>query len=681
MLEVRAAPGSGLLEILLGVPFLSPVLGSSWADANPLGSDELPGLTARKRERLAALTELRHDPRAFDQVLGELGTLLNKASADKTAADAYIGAARARIGNVADSLMNTGSDFTSHQFLSDLWWVHELFTAMARAQGLQANVAGGDVAKEEGSAGEMGTLDWPPPGWPPPMPPVANDDSYAFVHDRTFSVPSPGVLENDYDMFGRPLSASAVSGPYHAASFTLNSDGSFSYTPEYHYVGADSFVYQASNGVGTDDANVSITVGNIPPVAENDTGYGTDVVTSLVVAAPGVLANDYDTNGDPITAVLNTGPAHGTLDYLNADGSFKYTPNGNYAGVDTFQYDANDGIANSTSPATVSINVAPKADLDIEGLDETQEDSVGGLVVRKADGNDAPRKKITLAVQPPSWSGTVELSRGGGVRVFTASTGGTEITFNGYDNVFSSSSLPLNLYVEGSSASITMRDVDLTLQPWGPGTSDSVKFTVLWVDPVDVQFSGTVSNDNDSREAYRQLTLADHYLLGLQEFEFSDGDAWGWGTEARGLVHPADFEWEIARVQLERNGEFRLWDEAGGLVDSKPFGEDPTLDPLLRDSDPTDSPNGAIYDLDAPRAYIVEANANSIRRYRGNFEAFAAIWLDGQHVRASLVRKYYVRFSIEQVDAPSGWSWIPVCDLPGDNIATYGTTNLTWNLQ
>ena len=47
-----------------------------------------------------------------------------------------------------------------------------------------------------------------------------------------------------------------------------------------------------------------------------------------------------------LTAVLVTGPAHGTLT-LNADGCFTYTPAANYNGTDSFTYTANDGAADS----------------------------------------------------------------------------------------------------------------------------------------------------------------------------------------------------------------------------------------------------------------------------------------------------------------------------------------------
>src|SRR2546425_2590286 len=77
-----------------------------------------------------------------------------------------------------------------------------------------------------------------------------------------------------------------------------------------------------------------------------DDSYSTPEDTTLTVAAPGVLANDTDVDGDPLTAILVNGPAHGTLS-LNSDGSFTYTPALNYNGPDSFTYKANDGQVDS----------------------------------------------------------------------------------------------------------------------------------------------------------------------------------------------------------------------------------------------------------------------------------------------------------------------------------------------
>lgn len=93
---------------------------------------------------------------------------------------------------------------------------------------------------------------------------------------------------------------------------------------------------------------------NISPVAVND-GYMTTSNTLLNVAAPGVLGNDSDNDGDPLTAILVSGPANGIL-IVNANGSFNYSPNAGFVGSDTFTYVANDGVVNS-NVATVTITV------------------------------------------------------------------------------------------------------------------------------------------------------------------------------------------------------------------------------------------------------------------------------------------------------------------------------------
>ena len=71
------------------------------------------------------------------------------------------------------------------------------------------------------------------------------------------------------------------------------------------------------------------------------------------MAAPGVLANDTDPDGDTLTAVLVTGPSQGTLD-LAADGSFTYDPDANNALDDSFTYRPFDGT-NSGDPVTVTL--------------------------------------------------------------------------------------------------------------------------------------------------------------------------------------------------------------------------------------------------------------------------------------------------------------------------------------
>lgn len=103
------------------------------------------------------------------------------------------------------------------------------------------------------------------------QPPKAMDDSYSTDEDTPLNVTAPGVLSNDSDPdSGDTITAVLVSGPSHASSFTLNSDGSFDYTPDTNYNGGDSFSYQARDSHNADSAavTVSITVNSVndPPV-------------------------------------------------------------------------------------------------------------------------------------------------------------------------------------------------------------------------------------------------------------------------------------------------------------------------------------------------------------------------------------------------------------------------------
>src|SRR5207248_10823934 len=102
-----------------------------------------------------------------------------------------------------------------------------------------------------------------------------------------------------------------------------------------------------------------ITAGNRAPVANVDAYTTVQDIPLAINAAAGVLANDTDVDGDPLTAALVTSVAHGSLT-LNADGSFTYSPVAGYSGPDSFTYRANDGTADSNT-ATVSLTVTPTA--------------------------------------------------------------------------------------------------------------------------------------------------------------------------------------------------------------------------------------------------------------------------------------------------------------------------------
>lgn len=195
--------------------------------------------------------------------------------------------------------------------------------------------------------------------------PQALNDTYTLEAGTTLTVTAPGVLENDTDPEGDPLTAVLVGSPAHGA-VDLQADGSFTYTPDAGYVGTDSFTYQASDGDRLSNVaavGLTITAVNTAPTAQADS-YTVDEDTLLSVGVPGVLGNDDDPNGDALTAVLVETTTHGTLT-LNEDGAFTYQPDENFNGQDSFTYQATDGsLWSNVAVVTLtidSVNDAPTA--------------------------------------------------------------------------------------------------------------------------------------------------------------------------------------------------------------------------------------------------------------------------------------------------------------------------------
>ena len=92
--------------------------------------------------------------------------------------------------------------------------------------------------------------------------PDANDDVYSMSQGTTLTVSAPGVLGNDTDIDGNLLTATVVTGPA-VGTLTLNSNGSFSYTPPALFSGTVNFTYGVSDGAASDIATVVITVNPI----------------------------------------------------------------------------------------------------------------------------------------------------------------------------------------------------------------------------------------------------------------------------------------------------------------------------------------------------------------------------------------------------------------------------------
>lgn len=97
--------------------------------------------------------------------------------------------------------------------------------------------------------------------------PEAEPDTYAVTSGQTSTIhANNGVLANDSDAELDPLTATVVTGPSHAQSFSMDAGGVFTYVSEEGFTGQDSFTYQASDGLlSSSIVTVTINVYPAPP--------------------------------------------------------------------------------------------------------------------------------------------------------------------------------------------------------------------------------------------------------------------------------------------------------------------------------------------------------------------------------------------------------------------------------
>lgn len=260
--------------------------------------------------------------------------------------------------------------------------------------------------------------------------PIAVDDALVLFED----IPAEGNLSlNDYDPNGNNLTYnnSSVAGPFHG-TVTINSDGSFTYTPDAGYIGPDNFIYEVCDD-GTPSlctkatAHLTVMPYNVPPIAVDDINN-----TFLDQAVMGnVLTNDLDADGDNLTVNTTavTGPANGSLT-LNADGSYTYTPNAGFIGTEVFAYEVCDdgepGPMCDTAEVVIKVwtstldNDQPVANND--NASTLINTSVNGNVLNNDFDPDAdPLLVNTTAVSGPS-NGTLVLNADG-TFTYTPNTG------------------------------------------------------------------------------------------------------------------------------------------------------------------------------------------------------------------------------------------------------------------
>ena len=239
--------------------------------------------------------------------------------------------------------------------------------------------------------------------------PVAEDD--LFITQQGMAISGDVLALNgdaadsdiDMDMLagGVTLETEAMNG-----LVELNPDGTFTYTPNSSFGGADTFVYRVSDGELSDTATVTIEVNavvNTPPVAQNDnfTVPEDGSLPGNVIVDNGNGA-DSDPDGDRLSTLLTNPTMNGEV-LLEADGNFTYVPNANFNGTDSFSYSISDG-REGVDVAEVSITVDPVDDIPV-AQDDTftiAADMVltGDLLADNGNGADSDPDGGGVTVRP-----------------------------------------------------------------------------------------------------------------------------------------------------------------------------------------------------------------------------------------------------------------------------------------
>jgi VCBS repeat-containing protein len=320
-----------------------------------------------------------------------------------------------------------------------------------------------------------------PSGEPPlpvcNQPPVANDDAYTVAEDGTLNQAAPGVLGNDTDPDADPLTAVLVSGPSHASSFTLNTDGSFTYEHDGSETTPDTFTYKANDGSSSSNtATVTITV---TPVDDSPTAVddAATVAEDSGANAIDVLANDTDPDGGAISVASVTQPVNGTVAITGGGTGLTYTPNANYCNtppgtaLDTFTYTLSPG--SDTATVTVTVNCADDSPTAVNDAATVAEDSGANPINVQANDTDPDggTNTITAVTQPAN--GAVVITNGGADLTYTPNAN--------YCNTPPGTTLDAFTY---------------TLSPGGTMATVTVTVTCVDDNPVAVMDAATVAEDS-----------------------------------------------------------------------------------------------------------------------------------------------------------------------------------------
>ncbi len=388
--------------------------------------------------------------------------------------------------------------------------------------------------------------------------PVAADDAFTTNEGTSFTGSVAGTIGNPgYDTpSGDGGNIWTVVTPPTHGSVVINADGTFTYSPVSNYVGADAFTYKVCDVDGDcSSATVTMTIGNIndAPVISDVPKTGSED-SDVTFTTNDFITKYTDADGDPMTKIkivslpangvlrLNGNPVVAGTEVAVADiPNLRFTPNANWNGNTSFDWNAFDGVNYAATAEQVNINVLPVND-----------PPVAGTATMLSQIN--PGGTNTVQVYANNFSGTDIDGTISNIRIMSMPTNATSITVDGVKYT----SIP------GAGVSIT---TNATGQPL---------FSIL-IDPVDGAVTSVLSYyvvDNESMvsAAAGSVTIPFTGLV-LSGTVYNDGNGLadntvnGVGTNVGGALYMNlvnTLNQVVASVPIAANGTYSFT-EANGL--------------------------------------------------------------------------------------------------------------------
>ncbi len=221
--------------------------------------------------------------------------------------------------------------------------------------------------------------------------PLASDGSLITDEDTAQSGQLIAVDADPLDVLSYAIASVASHGSVDLDSAT----GTYTYTPNANYHGSDSFTFTASDGTNTSDSatiNIVINPVNDAPVASNgqlNTSEDTAVQNQLIAS---------DVDQDSLTYSLVSPPGKGTLQILNAvNGTYRYTPNANQTGADSFSFKVSDGLLES-NVANIVVTIDASNDAPVANAQNIDVDEDGSVAITLT-GSDADNESLSYAIE------------------------------------------------------------------------------------------------------------------------------------------------------------------------------------------------------------------------------------------------------------------------------------------